>query len=210
MKHIMKLMLCMILSFIMTGCKDTKNEAKQAADQFFSSIEQGKAEEAKNYVSKEATDQLDRFLSYSAVIEDFRIPGVEYTEETEDSLNEMLSSITQKMIKSHTVEDVVKNDDKTYTVTVSLEIINTDNLSAVLRNMDLSDFSVLYAADLEKLKDITNEQEAVSGLMGLTFLYINEKMDSFIESAGYDTRTITVTVVKENDAYVISDLGNLS
>jgi hypothetical protein len=46
--------------------------------------------------------------------------------------------------------------------------------------------------------------------MGLTFLYINEKMDSFIESAGYDTRTITVTVVKENDAYVISDLGNLS
>jgi len=210
MKRIMKFILCMNLTLSLTGCKDTKKEAHQIADQFFTSIEQGNNEVAENYLIREAASQFDQYISVSSMIDDFRIPGIEYTSETEDSLNELLANITQKMIKSHTVEDVVKNEDKTYTVTVSLDIVNTDNLSAVLKNMDLTEFSELYAVDLEKLKDITDEREAVSGLMGLTFLYINEKLDTFLESAGYETKTITITVVKENDSYVICDIGNPS
>jgi len=210
MKRIMKFILCMNLTLSLTGCKDTKKEAHQIADQFFTSIEQGNNEVAENYLIREAASQFDQYISVSSMIDDFRIPGIEYTSETEDSLNDLLANITQKMIKSHTVEDVVKNEDKTYTVTVSLDIVNTDNLSAVLKNMDLTEFSELYAVDLEKLKDITDEREAVSGLMGLTFLYINEKLDTFLESAGYETKTITITVVKENDSYVICDIGNPS
>ncbi|MBR4163178.1 MAG: hypothetical protein IKR11_06625 [Solobacterium sp.] len=210
MKRIMKFILCMNLALSLTGCKDTKKAAHQIADQFFTSIEQGNNEEAENYLVREAASQFDQYISVSSMIDDFRIPGIEYTQETEDSLNELLTNITQKMIKNHTIEDVVKNEDKTYTVTVSLDIVNTDNLSAVLRNMDLTEFSELYAVDLEKLKDITDEREAVSGLMGLTFLYINEKIDTFLETAGYDTKTITVTVIKENDSYVICDIGNPS
>lgn len=205
MKKTARLLMCAALLLSVTGC-GAKETAADTVNAFWSALENGDVETAKNYVSDQAYQEIETLNaaadSLIAMTESYDLP-----EDTVKVINEFSANVIRVTYKSHNVISSKEISKDEYEVTASVQVADPVSLTSALSEID-------YQAELGNYQDeivnaVTEEgiQQAYGKVFLLIFSYLNEHVEEISEKLSYTDNEVVMKVIRnESGKWLITDI----
>lgn len=204
MKKLLKVVLAGILACSLAACTSSaESGAKSAVDSFFLSLEAGKIDEAFKHVDGDSFQEFSEIKeSEDQLISTFDSYDLSDTAKT--ALSDVFSNIMKQCIKSHKITKVEKVSDTEYKVTVDTTILDPNDLADAISEDDMTTFMTNISD--QATEKYNNEGEAAAAEYLVTELakYLNTKYNDALATLQPETKTMIVTVDKEDDAWKIT------
>ena len=209
MKKFLKLVLAGITACSLTACSAIGTSAdspvKNTVNSYFVALEAGKLDDAYKYVGedvqtdfntlKETEDSLNQMLSQYSV-----------SDSTKKLMTDAFGMIVKTCVRSHKITNTEKVSDTEYKVTVDADILNSDDISAAVQNIDYNSFISSVSAQVMQKYQTDGETAAAEYLMTSMASWLTSNYGSALKDLKPTTRSIVLIVDKQDDSWLITSM----
>lgn len=185
MKRIILSAICMIC-ILCTGC--APSPAEEAADNFFTCMENGYLDTAVRFVSEEVKEQFSQYLS------------------SDESMDEMIRTIIANAFKDHKITYAKRINENEYELTVTAHMLNSDEIEKLTGSLDIMSFYKTLKEEAETIRDEEGEEAMQAFVKEKTAAYITASLNAYFVDYSYPERRMRVRV--ENDSeWLITEIS---
>lgn len=192
-----------------------KKKAQGVVSDFLTAATAYDVDKMNTYLSPEVNDKNGLMEAYTPEVMNnafLSVMGVtenQLGEESRKCLTESSIYFGKSYIKSYGFDDVTKNDDGSYTVTVHGKIIDMSNTNNTLKTRSAEiaeDYATNHLEEIYKIALTASGDEATAQLMDLMMPDICGALNDAIKDAGEQETTFTFVVSKVSGDYKITEI----
>ncbi len=209
MRKLIQLLAAGALALSVTACSGKKaaDEISETVNGFFETLEAGDYENAETYLSGSAKESFAAVIQQAKNVEQL-FDGISLNQEDKNKLSGLMKNMIGASFKNHQVKEAEKGEDNTYTVNVTVDVMETIDVKEMLNSADINTLLPDEAFDkAAEINESDGQEAATAYLIGLILDQIKVLYQQKIDSASYTSSSRTLTCEKIEGSWKITGIN---